>query len=167
MKRMSLNLFGLLFVFLMATACLDLEPNSSVNPVGDPHTVTVTATEFESDVPIVDELVMFRVIGGPNAGRESVPFSGECIPDSCRTDQNGQASWTYTSEDTGLDSITAFIEASIDDEFIEFIPSDTVTKRWESKTRPIPTLSEWGLISMAGVMGVVAFIVLRKRKLEA
>lgn len=29
---------------------------------------------------------------------------------------------------------------------------------------PVPTLSEWGLIAMAGVLGLVGFFVIRKRK---
>ena len=33
--------------------------------------------------------------------------------------------------------------------------------------RPIPTLSEWGLIAMAGVLGIVGFLALRRRKLAA
>jgi hypothetical protein len=32
---------------------------------------------------------------------------------------------------------------------------------------PIPTLSEWGLIAMAGLMGIVGFIVMRRRKIAA
>jgi len=33
--------------------------------------------------------------------------------------------------------------------------------------RPIPTLSEWGLLAMAGVLGMVGFIAVRRRKLAA
>jgi len=33
--------------------------------------------------------------------------------------------------------------------------------------RNIPTLSEWGLIAMAGLMGIVGFIVMRKKKVTA
>ncbi|HSC35200.1 MAG TPA: IPTL-CTERM sorting domain-containing protein, partial [Thermodesulfobacteriota bacterium] len=29
---------------------------------------------------------------------------------------------------------------------------------------PIPTLSEWGLIAMAGVLGMAGFLIIRKRK---
>ncbi len=29
---------------------------------------------------------------------------------------------------------------------------------------PIPTLSEWGLIAMAGVLGMAGFMIIRKRK---
>ena len=32
---------------------------------------------------------------------------------------------------------------------------------------PIPTISEWGLIAMAGILGIVGFMVIRRRKLTA
>ncbi|MCH7518066.1 MAG: IPTL-CTERM sorting domain-containing protein, partial [Candidatus Dadabacteria bacterium] len=32
---------------------------------------------------------------------------------------------------------------------------------------PIPTLSEWGLIAMASILGIVGFMVLRRRKVAA
>jgi hypothetical protein len=32
---------------------------------------------------------------------------------------------------------------------------------------PIPTLSEWGLIAMAGILGIVGFMVMRRRKATA
>ena len=31
----------------------------------------------------------------------------------------------------------------------------------------VPTLSEWGLIAMAGVLGIVGFMVIRRRKVAA
>jgi len=31
-------------------------------------------------------------------------------------------------------------------------------------TRPIPTLSQWGLIAMAGILGIIALIAARRRK---
>lgn len=34
-------------------------------------------------------------------------------------------------------------------------------------TRDIPTLSEWGLIAMAGLLGIVGFMVMRRRKVAA
>ncbi|MCH8014807.1 MAG: IPTL-CTERM sorting domain-containing protein [Candidatus Dadabacteria bacterium] len=38
-------------------------------------------------------------------------------------------------------------------------------KIWESI--PIPTLSQWGLIAMATILGIVGFMVIRRRKLMA
>ena len=32
---------------------------------------------------------------------------------------------------------------------------------------PIPTISEWGLVAMAGILGIVGFIVIRRRKVAA
>ena len=32
---------------------------------------------------------------------------------------------------------------------------------------PIPTLSEWGSIAMAGVLGIIGFMVIRRRKVTA
>jgi hypothetical protein len=31
----------------------------------------------------------------------------------------------------------------------------------------VPTLSEWGLISMAAILGIVGFMVIRRRKITA
>jgi len=31
----------------------------------------------------------------------------------------------------------------------------------------IPTLSQWGLIAMAGILGIVGFMVMRRRKVTA
>lgn len=35
------------------------------------------------------------------------------------------------------------------------------------QSRPIPSLNEWGLITMAGLMGIFGFIVMRRRKVAA
>ena len=35
-----------------------------------------------------------------------------------------------------------------------------------SNTTPIPTLSEWGLIAMAGVLGIIGFMVIRRKKVS-
>jgi len=32
---------------------------------------------------------------------------------------------------------------------------------------PIPTISEWGMIAMAGILGVIGFMVIRRRKITA
>jgi hypothetical protein len=32
---------------------------------------------------------------------------------------------------------------------------------------PIPTLSEWGLIAMAGILGIAGYIIVRRRKVSA
>ena len=37
----------------------------------------------------------------------------------------------------------------------------------DSEASGVPTLSEWGLISMAGILGIVGFMVIRRRKATA
>ncbi len=35
------------------------------------------------------------------------------------------------------------------------------------RVEEVPTLSEWGLIAMAGILGIVGFMVIRRRKVTA
>ena len=42
-----------------------------------------------------------------------------------------------------------------------------VTTCFEGSGFAIPTLSEWGLIAMAGILGIVGFMVMRRRKATA
>ncbi len=105
-------------------------------------------------------LITFEVISGPNQGEISDPNTGECIPDDCSTDSKGEVAWTYSSELTGTDTILASFSNVIGTD----INSNTVEKLW---IIPIPTLSEWGLIAMAGILGIIGFMVLRRRKVTA
>ncbi len=40
-------------------------------------------------------------------------------------------------------------------------------QRQQANNIPIPTLSEWGLIATAGILGIVGFMVIRRRKVTA
>lgn len=81
-----------------------LNPPTATNPVGTTH--TVTATVSREGVPQADVLVTFTV-SGANAGA-----TGVCVPATCRTDANGQVSFTYTGTNAGNDTITAsFVDA--------------------------------------------------------
>ncbi len=139
---------------------ITLSPTTATNDVLTEH--TVTATVLTSGFPDPGELVTFEVISGPNAGETSDPGSGECSPnDDCTTDTSGQVSWTYTSNGIpGTDTIIA----SFTDVTNEVIESEHVGKMWVG---PIPTLSEWGLIAMAGVLGIAGLVFLRRKKAAA
>ena len=88
---------------------------------------------------------------------------GTCSPNpDCTTDANGQVSWTYTSNGyPRTDTIIASFVGNMQD-----VPSNEVEKTWII-TRNVPTLSEWGLISMAAILGIVGFMVMRRRKVVA
>lgn len=44
---------------------------------------------------------------------------------------------------------------------------DDVTCTWVPTARPIPTLSQWGLIAMAGLIGIIGLLAVRRKKLAA
>lgn len=135
-----------------------LSPVSSVNPLFTSH--TVTATVLGNGLPVADELVEFEIVSGPNSGLTSVPNNGECSPNNnCTTDANGVVSWSYFGEVRGTDRIVARVDGGT-------VSSDLVEKIWEP-VRNVPTLSEWGLIAMAGILGLAALMVMRRKKVNA
>jgi len=156
------SLISLFVILFTASACLDLEPETAVNPIKTDH--TVTATFSPSSGSPEGRFVTFKVISGPNEGKESIPNSGECTPNNdCTTNANGQVSWTYSSLIPGTDIIAATVNPDGGDP----IESEPVEKIWVGPSA-IPTLSEWGLIAMAGVLGIVGFImVIKRRKVAA
>jgi len=154
-KRFQIPRFLSLFVILFTLGCLDLEPDTATNLIGTEHTVTATLQEQQG--PIQGVLVAFEVISGPNQGKTSDPNGDECFPIGCITDSIGEVTWTYSGNEPGTDLIVA----SVIDEEQMVVESDPVEKIW---TLPIPTLSEWGLIAMAGMLGVVGLLVMRRRK---
>jgi len=126
----------------------------------------------EGDTPGEGVLITFEVISGPNQGEMSDPGSGECTPnDDCTTDANGEVSWTYTGNGgLGIDTIEACFTNT---EGVE-ICAQTVTKEWVNAPPPpppppaqVPTLSEWGFVAMAALLGIVGFMVIRRRKVTA
>jgi len=135
---------------------INLSPPTSTNPVLTDH--TVTATVEVNGLTEAGILVSFEVISGPNAGLVSIPNNGECSPnDDCTTDANGQVSWTYTGiKSLGTDTIIAMVGSR---------QSEPAEKIWA--VFPIPTLSIWGLIALAGILGIVGFMVIRRRRATA
>jgi len=139
---------------------INLSPTTATADIGTDH--TVTATVDSDGIPAPGVLVTFEVNSGPNAGKVSNPNNGECSPnDDCTTDENGQVSWTYSSRFPGTD----IIAASYTDLSGRVIASDPVEIIWESV--PIPTLSQWGVIAMAGVLGIICLLAIRRKKATA
>lgn len=141
------------------SASISLEPQTATLNSGELHTITATA--IADGDPFAGALVTFEITSGPNTGRVSQPGNGECSPnDDCTTDANGQVSWTFSSFTSGVNTVTAsFIINNMT------VQSDPVEVVWLGK--PIPTLSEWGLIAMAGLAGIIGLLALRRRKAAA
>ena len=75
----------------------------------------------------------------------------------------------------GVVDVSTFAGQSVRISFDWFVPQEFTGPAFcqldnvsvSSVIAPIPTLSEWGLITMAGILGIVGFMVMRRRKLTA
>jgi len=56
---------------------------------------------------------------------------------------------------------------SCDGEGIVWFEGDSCSNVPQCAPPAVPTLSEWGLIAMAGVLGIVGYLVIRRRKVTA
>lgn len=104
---------------------LALDPIDATNPVGTDHTVTATLTSAGG--AFVGETIGFEITSGPNAGA-----SGTCAPADCKTDANGQVSFTYTDAGgSGTDSILAWEDVNPNGQPDVGEPQTTAQKTWE------------------------------------
>jgi uncharacterized protein (TIGR03437 family) len=89
------------------TLTVTLTPATATNPTGTQHTVTAKVADA-NNVPQTNVTVTFTVLSGPNAGA-----TGVCSPSTCKTDANGQVTFTYTgSGGAGQDSIKACVSTT-------------------------------------------------------
>ncbi len=139
-----------------------LSPLFEINELDTDHTVTATVTT--NGLPVVGAEVDFEVTEGPNAGLNS-NTDGRCSNPICATDANGEVSWIYVGTleaGVGTDTIVATYSAQGVDNI-----SNAVEKQWIFAAKDVPTLSEWGLIAMASILGIVGFMVIRRRQVAA
>ncbi len=99
---------------------ITLSPASATNTIGQTHTVTAILTDLLNN-PQIGIDVTFSVISGPNTGA-----SGICNPSDCKSDVNGEVTFTYTgSGGVGQDKIEACF---VDEQGIR--KCDEATKDW-------------------------------------
>ncbi|MBI3785151.1 MAG: hypothetical protein HY270_17305 [Deltaproteobacteria bacterium] len=85
---------------------LSLNPVSSRVRVGSSQALTATLVDAATGIPRADLPVGFQIVAGPNAG-----VAGSCSPANCRTDANGNVSFTYPSgTNAGKDTVLAFVD---------------------------------------------------------
>jgi len=152
-------------VYSVPDTFISLNPATATNEIFVDPDHTVTATIDTNGIPEPGVLVTFEIVSGPNVGEMSDPNSAECTPNNdCTTDINGEVSWTYSGDEIGTDTIVAsFFNESIQ----TTIESNPVEKIWVLPPRNVPTLSQWGLIAMVSVLGIVGLIVMRRKKVVA
>ncbi|MEO8438730.1 MAG: Ig-like domain-containing protein [Spartobacteria bacterium] len=131
------NIFFAALVFGANTAVVGegivLVPASSTDRVGQLQTVTATVQDNDGQ-PVAAQAVTFHVISGPN----------EDLMETNDTDENGKATFTYTSTDAGTD----MIEACFTNSQMEEVCSNTVDVTWIAAPTGLRNLS-----TRAHVMG--------------
>jgi hypothetical protein len=93
---------------------LTLSPATAVNLVNSTHTVTATLRDTASFEPVSNALINFNITSGPNFNVTGQAF----------TNETGRAMFSWSSNVTGTDTLTATIP-SIDPDIIS-----TATKIW-------------------------------------
>jgi parallel beta-helix repeat protein len=101
------------------TDVLTLEPDDESNPVGESHEVTATVRDNHQE-PAEGAQVRFEVSGTHEDTGTGV------------TDENGEATFSYTGTDVGSDDITACTnpDGSLPEDCEDTEVSDTATKEW-------------------------------------
>jgi hypothetical protein len=141
----------------VAPSNLALAPPAANNPVGGNHTVLATATTA-SGAPAPGAVVTFIITSGPNVG---APVCSQTGTNTVTTDVNGQAQCTYHDNNgAGTDQIQASIGG---------IVSNVVSNTWGGAgpgvtPTVIPTLSEWGQILLAGLLGLAGLWAVRRSR---
>ncbi|MCQ1536266.1 hypothetical protein FTO70_11360 [Methanosarcina sp. KYL-1] len=114
-----------------------LEPASATNKVSELHTLTATLVD-ENETPVEGENITFNVTAGPHNGT-----SGTDV-----TDANGTATWNYTGENSGTDTIVATGGGET---------SNEAFKTWESDQgqKPLLTLEPESATNILGNLHIL------------
>jgi len=80
---------------------------------------------------------------------------------------------TYQVDSPPLDGICYISQEGQNQESLKLKPEEAlicrahVIETCDLLSRPIPTLSEWGVIAMAGILGIAGYIIISRRKVNA
>lgn len=136
-------------------AVLIVEPQEAINTeIGEPH--SITATYLINGAPAAGIAITFTIVEGPNAG---------CVaPATIVTDAAGQATFTYSY---CADPVVAGTDVILVDPTC--VLEDIATKQWIPPVQPppvVPSVTTWGLLAAAVMMGLLIPLALRRRALS-
>lgn len=114
-----------------------------------------------------DQFPLFGVCNAPDAFNNGVPIDAA----DALCNALGYASGSLTEVDSNTCPEANAIAADGSDWTSDFVDSSgygqTYTCVGFRDVSSVPTLSEWGLIAMAGILGIAGFMVMRRRRLTA
>jgi hypothetical protein len=119
---------------VVGSLVISVSPLDSTNPVGTTHMVTANVHDASGAPPVAGQLVDFTVTG-QNAGA-----SGTCVPVDCKSDVNGDVSFTY-SDGAGAGDDT--IKASFTDA-AGSLQTATAQKHWVMSATHLLAVSKAG-----------------------
>ncbi|MFQ5612635.1 MAG: Ig-like domain-containing protein [Anaerolineae bacterium] len=121
-------------IWVESTA-ISLTPPAALNPVGATHTVTATVLDNLGD-PMQGQIVGFWVSGANQAGGQA------------STDAGGQATFSYTGDSAGQDTIIAWVDKNGDGTPDSNEPAAQANAGWEDPTAI--TLAAFGAAGQDG-----------------
>ena len=146
----------------------------------DPCAITIEKVAIPADDTTFD----FTITGDQSGDftlsdpSDTTSFPGLGIGETITITEDVPPGWTLESiecvegvTNCGMDGFSPCLTATIDRNSVTFgcLDNDTASCTFTNVrlSDPIPTLSEWGLIAMAGILGIVGFMVMRRRKATA
>ncbi len=110
---------------------------------------------------------MFNPCDAPDSNNNGVPI--EAADALCNALGYESGSLTEVADESGCPEAHVVI-ANGSDWVSDFVMHNGYGRSYTCvgfRVTDVPTLSEWGLIAMAGVLGIVGFMVIRRRKATA
>ena len=179
--RYVLNSISFLILTMLVGAGSFVLGTSQAGAQEQPCTATIQKVADPADDTTFNFSISGDIVSELNLSDPGDPstFVGLGIDDTITITENVPPGWTLASieciegtSDCGTGVFEPCLTATVDGNSVTFFCEDndlaTCVFTNVRSSNPIPTLSEWGLIAMAGVIGIAGFIVvMRRRKVTA
>lgn len=178
--RYVLNLISFLILTMLVGAGSLVLGTGQAGAQEEPCTATIEKVAIPADDTNFNFSISGDIVGELNLSDPGDPstFVGLGIDDTITITENVPPGWTLASieciegtSSCGMGVFEPCLTATVDGNSVTFFCEDNdLASCVFTNVRTagnIPTLSEWGLIAMAGIMGLVGFMVVMRRRKAA